>query len=368
MAADTSPRWTLAAYETGDEVAICELMRFATPIGLDPQTHLQTWRWRFLESPVSEIFVDLAWDADKLVGQYAVQPIRMQVDGRKALWCISLDTVTHTEYRRQGIFTTLTSHLYERIADRVEVVYGFPNEESSAGFYGRLGWTVLEPHPKLVRIGELPGRARSHPLLRVASPLLGGAVAALATPVRLGLLAARTTGFEVIVDDRAPKDTDDLWQRVAEQSGIRVLSDRLWFEWRYDRHPTFEYRYVAIRRKGRLEGLAVIRPPQAGQENRFGYLMDFMIGDASKRRLTAITAMAALDALQRNGARSIWALAPVGSTLRRTLRALGCIPFRETSEAWQWTLGARVLADRMGAAEIFEPSQWHVGYGVHDMV
>src|SRR5690349_19496844 len=52
-----------------------------------------------------------------------------------------MTTMTHPDYRNQGVFSKLAEHLYGRMAELgVCLVWGFPNTQSHYGFIQRLGW------------------------------------------------------------------------------------------------------------------------------------------------------------------------------------------------------------------------------------
>jgi len=57
-------------YNPGDEQAILEL--FEASFGRTMSGDY--WRWRFLDNPVGEPKIDLAWDGTTLAGHYAVSP------------------------------------------------------------------------------------------------------------------------------------------------------------------------------------------------------------------------------------------------------------------------------------------------------
>ncbi|MFH1530390.1 MAG: GNAT family N-acetyltransferase [Pseudomonadota bacterium] len=367
----TDPGLRIASYRPGDEEMICALMEVGSSTTLDQERLLRLWRWRFVDAPVDEIFIDLAWDGDRLVGQYAVQPIRMQIHGVPRLWVISLDTVTHPDDRRRGIFGVLTDHLYARIRDKAQVVFGFPGERASYfGMYRKLGWIPVEPHPKLARIGVVPRRLTvGQPALRAAAALVDRLVAP-AQDLLVGLLdqGLRAGRFDAVVTDRVPEDVDGLWARLSGGEGIRVTTDQTYLRWRYDSHPFCAYEYVALRGPDGLVGLAVIRPPQKGEHSRFGHIMDVLVEPGRGSTTAAALIGAALRALQARGGRTVWVFAPVGGRLRRILTGFGFLPMRGRGGEWPWTLGARVLGDGIRPEEVLDAPAWHIGCGVMDML
>src|SRR6516164_9827057 len=112
------------SYAEGDEEAIRDLyeITFGRPYSSE------AWRWRYLENPAGPPMVELMFDQDRLVGHYGGSPMRVDVDGSTYLGCLALDSMTHPDYGRRGIFVALGLALYERLADDgCALVYGFPN-------------------------------------------------------------------------------------------------------------------------------------------------------------------------------------------------------------------------------------------------
>lgn len=137
------------SYKKGDEVQILDLFKRVFKKDLS----LQYWNWRFLENPATkEPMIYLMWDGDKLVGHYAVSPVHMLIDGKKVLTALSMTTMTHPEYGGRGIFSDLATGLYKEISEQysVEMVWGFPNNNSHYGFIKNLQWSDNEIIPTMV--------------------------------------------------------------------------------------------------------------------------------------------------------------------------------------------------------------------------
>lgn len=128
----------IRSYKTGDEQQILELFE----LSFGKKMSKEYWNWRFLNNPFQEEpLIDLMWDADKLVGHYAVSPIDMFFDGKRVKTALSMTTMTHPEYGGRGIFSQLASCLYNRLHDNgFSMVWGFPNNNSHYGFNKNLQW------------------------------------------------------------------------------------------------------------------------------------------------------------------------------------------------------------------------------------
>jgi len=128
-------------YKQGDESEILRLFKRAFGRELD----LNYWNWRFRDNTEGKLQIELMFDSNLIAGHYAVSPVRMICDGKSVLTALSNYTMTHPDYGRRGIFTTLAERLYERIVrEGGEFVWGFPNQNSYHGFINRLNWIPVK--------------------------------------------------------------------------------------------------------------------------------------------------------------------------------------------------------------------------------
>jgi hypothetical protein len=78
------------------------------------------------------------------VAYYGLLPYPFKIGGKRVIAAQSCDTVTHPNYRREGLFMELAKKTYELAKEnKIEFVFGFPNQNSLPGFK-KLGWTFSE--------------------------------------------------------------------------------------------------------------------------------------------------------------------------------------------------------------------------------
>jgi GNAT superfamily N-acetyltransferase len=76
---------------------------------------------------------------------YGVIPTLLWYNGHTILAAQSADTMTHPEYRNMGLFTELANLTYDLCSEEnIQLVFGFPNQNSLPGFINKLNWQVLE--------------------------------------------------------------------------------------------------------------------------------------------------------------------------------------------------------------------------------
>lgn len=106
--------------------------------------------WRYINNPCKGIYVNVAIENKKIISNYAVSPILLDVEGRKVKAALSLNTMTHRDYRGKGLFVELANELYEKLEnDGFEIVIGFPHYTSNRGFMEKLDWNCVYEIPTL---------------------------------------------------------------------------------------------------------------------------------------------------------------------------------------------------------------------------
>jgi hypothetical protein len=88
----------------------------------------------------------IAYNSDNLpIAYYGVMPCFMQYDRSIFLAAQSGDTMTHPGFRYKGLFVELANRTFELCRQTgIQLVYGFPNQNSRHGLINKLGWHMTE--------------------------------------------------------------------------------------------------------------------------------------------------------------------------------------------------------------------------------
>lgn len=213
----------LANYKPGDEVHILQLFQQV----FDKRISLERWKWRFLENPTKGLFVKLMWDDNRLVGQNALLPQSMIIDGEKVLTGLSISTMTHPQYRGRGIFKSLANGLYKDLESRgMGMTWGYPNNNSHCLYKTKVGYRdVAMLYSLSIKATDL-----------VALPNNYCSTTETLLPEHINLLQSSTKGQVVFVD------------RSAE-----------YLKWRFEKKPESNYRIFEYRENGRCLGVAITK-------------------------------------------------------------------------------------------------------------
>ncbi len=253
---------TTRQLEDSDVVPVLDLMRAA--LGEPPLLRRtpELFAWKHFDNPFGRSLAVVAETDDRIVGLRAFMRWDLVAPGGFTLSCVrAVDTATHPDYQRRGIFRRLTEETLElAVAKDVDLVFNTPNEKSGAGYLS-MGWT---------EIGMIGVLARP-------SPRLATDRGSATSTEPENFLADPKPAIPLDVSDRAPR-------------GLRTPRNEAYLRWRFGSHPTARYFRVdsgdstaVVRpnvRKGRRELIVadVFGPSpraalrQAGRKSRSGYL------------------------------------------------------------------------------------------------
>ena len=144
--------FVIRGYKSGDEKKIFSLFHKVYKKHMGKSECIKHWKWEYKNDLIKRIEILLAFDNNKIIGHYAVIPIRMKIKNENYMISLSLDTMTHIDYRGQGIFTKLASKLYTNLGKSgIPITYGFPNALSILGFVNKLNWFEISDVPIYIR-------------------------------------------------------------------------------------------------------------------------------------------------------------------------------------------------------------------------
>lgn len=215
-------------YRSEDLDDVLDLMRLSLGEGPLRRRTREVFAWKHLDNPFGRSIMLVARAEGKLVGFRAF--MRWELTGPRGdtVRCVRpVDTATHPEHLRQGIFRRLTLEALDiASAEGVELVFNTPNRRSGAG-YSTMGWVEVGGVDVLVR-PSLSMLRRSSRDGRPPRP------------------------SDLIAD---PGSTRDLTSTRRPAMGLTTKRHPVYLDWRFARNPTARYAVV-----GDGDGQAVLRP------------------------------------------------------------------------------------------------------------
>lgn len=214
---------TVRRYKDDDLPEVLDVLRAALgePPGLRRTPEL--FRWKHVDNPFGRSIMLVAELEGQIAGFRAFMRWRLMTPEGSVLECgRAVDTSTHPDFQRRGVFRALTeAGIDEAARQGIDLIFNTPNAKSGAG-YLTMGWHEVGPIGVMMRPrpGILLRRRREWSLEGLEPPDVAPLSGALTRPAR-GLRTPRTIEY---------------------------------LQWRFASHPTA--RYVAA---GGADGAAIGR-------------------------------------------------------------------------------------------------------------
>ena len=105
---------------------------------------LEYLKWLYADNPVGIIVGYNAYMENVLVAHYVTMPIYMNIEGKKTLGVLSLNTATHPNHRGKQLFSILAERTYQYAADLgYKFIIGVANANSTHGFVKNLKFNLV---------------------------------------------------------------------------------------------------------------------------------------------------------------------------------------------------------------------------------
>jgi GNAT superfamily N-acetyltransferase len=238
-------------YEQEDEPRVLELLTMALgsgPVGNRPP---EFFRWKHVQNPFGPSFLMVAVADGRIIGLRAFMRWRLRSGERTLNAVRAVDTATHPEYQRRGVFSLLTRSALEALTEEVDLVFNTPNERSIGG-YLKMGW---------VRAGAVPVSIRVRRPIRFARGL--GSVRDSATPVSPPPAIEAERADDVLADE--PRLADLLVEDGHRDDRLKTRRDPTYLRWRYGSASGLDYRAVRHSQGSSLRGLTIFRVRPRGR-------------------------------------------------------------------------------------------------------
>lgn len=218
---------TTRVMEKNDVGSVLDLLRAS--LGEPPllKRTPDLFNWKHFHNPFGDSIAVLAEADDRIVGLRAFMRWDLITRDGSTVRCVrAVDTATHPDFQRRGIFRRLTEEAIEvAVENDVDLVFNTPNEKSGAGYLS-MGWKEVGPVGVMARLSPrlLTDRMR---------PPASGPEAFIANPI---------PAWPITVTDREPL-------------GLRTRRTQSYLRWRFGSHPTARYYQVTSG-----DSVGVVRP------------------------------------------------------------------------------------------------------------
>lgn len=231
--------------------------------------HQEMYQWLFDNNPYNphgENLMFAMWDKDRdrMIATDGLVPMELNRRGETFFTAHSVKSMTHPDYKRQGIFRTMTENsLQQGEKQGMDLVIGLANSNSYPA-YQKFGWTTLferEVYILPVNItNKLKGMVKIAPLAKA-----GNALYQIAAKVKRGNQHALRDIPQCTVEeyDEVPRDAAVCWEKYKEKFEYCIVRDFKYLDFRYNKRPDVRYKTLLIRSGGEPIGYAVLHQSKA---------------------------------------------------------------------------------------------------------
>ena len=236
--------WKIRHYRAGDEKKIVNLLNKLPSI---PKNE-DWWQWKYQRKSAGEPIVLVAEAGDEIIGHDAFISWRFKLAEQNVLAYQVVDAITHPDYQKQGIFTTLDSMLLaEAKARGAPFAVGFPNRLTWSTNL-KIGWQVGARLPYLFKIlnplGIIYRKFISTNIDRKSdfpSPISGD--------------TENNIEFRLLSNE----NENNMWKQVESTKPLMTIRDYTFLKWRYEENPRVAYYRVTYEEQGKIKGYIVFR-------------------------------------------------------------------------------------------------------------
>ena len=270
-------RWTIRAYEKGDENGIFELMKAVyLEKKYDQEKWMRWWKWMYMDNPAGDLRIWVADHDGKIVGSRSTILVKMKIVGETVMASQNTGLMTHPDYRRQGIFSALEKKSFNQLKEEgIPITYSFPSNMSYPGymksrefFDTRALRTIINP---LNLENLLKRRIKNKFLLKIYTVIgylfINIFYRAKKPPEVDGLTITKILSF----DDRI----NDFWKNISNDHEIIVVRDKEYLNWRYVDVPNADYTIYLAEEDGEICGYIVLGCMKE-QDQLSGHIIDII--------------------------------------------------------------------------------------------
>ncbi|MDA9858383.1 GNAT family N-acetyltransferase [Rubripirellula sp.] len=257
----------IASYSTDRAGEVAELLNAGLANKLVGVRDAEYWAWKHEQNPFGRSFMLLAEIDGRLAGVRAFMRWQFEQDQQIIHAAKPVDSVTHPDFQRRGIFSKLTLEACDLAAEHgIQFLFNTPNKQSTPG-YLKLGWRIA---------GELPVHGKVlHPVRATGRAVRWKCTSGIVPPPTAYFRKQPTHASSILGD---PRLGQLLSRRQPSKGQLETLRSQAFLEWRYGAHPHIDYYAEFVEGAGdigekQFEGVLFYRT------NFRGGMLEIMIDD-----------------------------------------------------------------------------------------
>ena len=338
-------------FETFEELSVISF-------GQATNSKKEMYEWLFDNNPYNKSgnMMYLLKEGDKVIGCDGLLPNELYVNGKTLLTAHSVKSMTHPDYKKQGIFKMMTENSCERgRQDGVDVVIGLANDQSYPA-YQRFGWPTLfekEVYVKPILINNILKRR-----LKIgALAEFGNSIYAAFMKNKLKSSMDKEIKFEIL--NQVPNEIQKCWDKYKSKYNVMLVRDYKYLNYRYNQRPDVDYVTVVEKLNNEIIGFAILHNSFANG-SKMTSAVEFFTDPTNERYIKALA-----NGIAKYCYDNKLEYAVVGTGLfgeyRKVLLKNGFMVTRKPPK--NNMMIAHILSDRVTLDEMTGHEKWHITQG-----
>jgi len=253
-------KWLVRGYQEGDEEQIFELVKAVYGKKVpEKERWLKGWKWMFVDNPDNSSMIWLAEHDSKIVGQYPAIIETLKVEDKIIKGAQLIDTMTHPQYRRQGIFSTLGEKALTELENgETHLVYCFPTQEVYP-LHIKSRWLNVCAFQVMIKPLNLKNIlqkyfVRNRLLLNIFTSCGNRAIKAFFRSKKVPDDDMSKVREVTSFDDRI----NEFWNTISDDYNIIRIRDKKYLNWRYVDMPNADYTIYVAEEEDEICGYIVL--------------------------------------------------------------------------------------------------------------
>ena len=235
-------------------------------------------KWQYYDNPAGKAIIKIAKNIrDEIIGIYAVIPYLYIKNQKEILGSLSVNTLTHKDYRGLGIFQTLAKEVFVECKKRgVGFTIGFPNPTSHPIFINKLNflsWGVAKLFIFPVKISTLLPGFLPHLIKSFLSSLISFFIFIYH---KIYYTEDIQSEYEIREIDELTKYESSFIQLENKVKKLVVKRNIAYLKWRYSNNPKHKYTIIGAFKGNKLHGISFATVDKIGKIN-VGFISDVII-------------------------------------------------------------------------------------------
>jgi GNAT superfamily N-acetyltransferase len=220
---------------------------------------IEGWKWLFVNNPAGNSIIWLAEHNHKIVGEYPLVMIDMKVGNRLAKAGQIADTMTHPQYRRQGIAFILGRESLSLLEEqKAMLAFGFPTTEAYP-LHMNSGWIDVCSIQTLIKPLNLKNMVKGYlthddQLINTFSKFGDLLIKTIFRAKKPSVVDGLTISEIFHFDDRY----NEFWERISKDYRIIAVRNKEYLNWRYIDAPNAKYTIYVAERNEMICGYMVL--------------------------------------------------------------------------------------------------------------